>query len=340
MFEEFTYEAILGDMLSKVDNGLDKREGSVMMDILSPCAYHLAQAYTILDNYIDLIFLDKAAGEYLDRNANNYRIFRKEPTYAERKIITNGAVELGTTWGINDTTYTITELIQGNVYRAKCNQGGTIGNIYEGNMDNIDNVSGITATLSDVIELGQEEETDDSLRYRLYSHIQRPSASGNANNYHKWALSVPGVGGAKVFPLWDGTGTVKVVITNNNKMPVTNDLIEETANYIESVRPIGAEVTVISCTDKTIHISAIIDVALGYNLQTAIQEFRKAAEDYFRLIAFTTSYVSIAKIGTLLLSTEGIVDYSDLSLNGAYSNISLTEEEVPVIGLVELEGVQ
>ena len=54
MFEDMTFENILNDMLSRVPNDVDKREGSIIYDALAPCAYHLAQTYFQLRHYMDL----------------------------------------------------------------------------------------------------------------------------------------------------------------------------------------------------------------------------------------------------------------------------------------------
>lgn len=45
MFEENTYENILNRVLSRVDNGIDKREGSVIYSAVAPVCAELAQAY-------------------------------------------------------------------------------------------------------------------------------------------------------------------------------------------------------------------------------------------------------------------------------------------------------
>lgn len=53
-------------------------------------------------------------------------------------------------------------------------------------------------------------------------------------------------------------------------------------------------------------------------------------------VAFAITYVSYAKVGTLLLGTPGVIDYQELSLNGGTANVTLTDEEIPVLGTVEL----
>lgn len=337
MFEAMTYENILTDMLARVTSDVDKREGSVIYDALAPTAYHLAQTYFYLDAFVDLVSGDTAMGEYLDKVVADYGLVRKEATYAVRKIETSAPVNIGTRWGINETSYVITSLLSTNVYSATCEQLGEIGNTYSGALDNIDNVNGVTASLAAVIKPGEDEETDDALRERFFVKVRLPATSGNAYQYRQWALEVPGCGGAKVFPLWNGPGTVKIVIVDDDKLPVTEEKVGEVTEYIETMRPIGAEITVASGISKKIAISAMVSLAPGYTIQAALDSFARAINDYYKSIAFTASYVSHARIGTILLSIEGIIDYTELLLNGSTSNIVLSAEEIPASGTINLE---
>lgn len=338
MFEDMTFENIMDDMLSQVTSDVDKREGSVIYDALAPCAYKLAETYFMLNNFIDLVSGDTAVGEFLDRVVADYGITRKPATYAIRQVETSGSVNIGTRWGLNDTTYVITELISTNIYRAQCEQLGSIGNIYTGQLENIDNVSGITATLKNIIIPGEDIETDENLRVRFYTQIQAPSTSGNADNYKKWALEVPGVGDAKVFPLWNGNGTVKVIVVDEN-MAIDLTLPTTVFNYIETVRPIGAIVTVESPGEKLINVSASIVLDGSKTLEEVKTAFTTVLSSYLKEIVFETYSVSYARIGSLLLSTIGIADYSNLLVNGGTANISLLDTEMPILGTVTLAEV-
>ncbi|MHB8065019.1 MAG: baseplate J/gp47 family protein [Ruminiclostridium sp.] len=338
MFEDMTYEAILADMLNRVTSNVDKREGSIIYDALAPCAYQLAQTYFYLNNFLDLVSGDTAVGEYLDRVVVDYGITRKATTYAVRKIATSGSVSIGTRWGLSDTTYAITELLSTNVYSATCEQSGEIGNAYGGSLDNIDNVSGVTAVLTDIIVSGQDEETDDNLRARFYTYLQRPSTSGNAFNYREWALLVPGVGDAKVFPLWDGNGTVKVLIVDSN-MEIDGTLEPTVYSYIETVRPIGAIVTVDSPEEKIVTITANIVLNGLTTYEDTVSAFIAAIATYFKGLVFETYSVSYAKIGSVLLSTAGIADYNTLLVDEGIGNITIGDTEMPIVGAITLMEV-
>ncbi|WIV11370.1 baseplate J/gp47 family protein [Proteiniborus sp. MB09-C3] len=338
MFENMTYENILSNMLRRVTSDVDKREGSVLYDALAPCAFQLAQTYFKLNHFIDLVSGDTAVGEYLDRVVADYGITRKPATYAARKISTTGPISIGTRWGLNDTTYIITEKISDTEYKAQCEQLGEIGNQYAGTLENIDNVNGVTAILTDIIISGIDGETDDNLRTRFYNQIQAPSTSGNADNYVQWALEVPGVGDVKVFPLWDGNGTVKVIIVDSN-MEIDETLEQTVYDYIETVRPIGATVTVDSPISKEINVTA--DIVLdGTKLITdVITEFTKVFTAYLKEIVFETYSVSYARIGSILLSTPGVSDYSNLLVNNDTANIMILDTEMPITGTVKLTEV-
>jgi uncharacterized phage protein gp47/JayE len=335
MFEEMTYENIMADMLSRITNDVDKREGSPIYMALGPCAYKLAEIYFMLNYFINLVSGDTAVAEYLDRVVADYGITRKPATYAVRKIVTTAAVDIGTRWGLNDTVYKITDLISANVYKAVCEQLGEIGNIYSGQLDNIDNVNGVTATLTDIITVGTDEETDDNLRTRFYAQIQAPSTSGNAANYVEWALEVAGVGDAKVFPIWNGPGTVKVLIVDSN-MEVDGTLEQAVATHIELVRPIGATVTVDSPTEKTINVSSNLVLDSSKTLAEVITAFTNAFKEYLKSMVFETYTVSYARIGSILLATAGVEDYSNLLVNTDTANIIIADGEMPIAGTITL----
>lgn len=338
MFEDMTYENILKDMLSRVTSDVDKREGSVIFDALAPCAYKLAETYFKLNNFIDLVSADTAVGEYLDRVVADYGIKRKAATYAVRKVETTAPVDIGTRWGLKDTTYVITEKMSDTEYKAKCEQLGSIGNQYSGFLDNIDNVPDVAAALTDIIISGEDEETDDSLRARFYNQICTPSTSGNADNYRKWAMEVAGYGDAKVLPLWNGNGTVKVLVVDEN-MAVDEALPAAVAAHIETVRPIGAAVTVESPQEKVISISAGVVLDGSKTLNDVYTSFSKAFSEYLKDIVFKNYSISYARIGSLLLSTDGVADYVNLLVNGGAANITIGETEVPVAGTIALTEV-
>lgn len=344
MFEDKTYKNILNDMLDRLTMDIDKREGSIIYDALAPAAYQLSQFYFMLSNYIDLLFVDTAVGEYLDRKAYDYGTTRKAATQAVRKIETTGPVDTGTRWGYQDSTYVITESLSENVYSATCEQAGEIGNAYSGVLDNIDNVSGVTATLTDILISGTNEESDDSLRKRIRQNLINPSQDGNGAQYLKWATEYPGIGTARVFPIWNGANTVKVAITNGLFQPAESGLVDEFQEYLDpnseglgnGAAPIGCKATVVSGTRKDINVTANVILAEGYIEPTGAAD---AISNYLASITYVKNSVNYMRIGSALLDCPSIAELNDLTINGVTTDVALTGDEIPVLNSLNLTVV-
>lgn len=64
--------------------------------------------------------------------------------------------------------------------------------------------------------------------------------------------------------------------------------------------------------------------------------FTETLTEYLKNTVFDVYNISYAKIGSLLLSTSGVSDYSNLLVNGDTSNITLKDTEMPIIGTITL----
>ena len=177
MYEDMTYENILQGMLNRVPDDIDKREGSVIYDALAPAAYFLADQYFQLENFVDLVLPDTALGEYLDRAVSAYGIDRKPATAAVRKMTTSDPVAIGTRWGINGLVYVVNKEVTEMEYVVICETSGEIGNQYSGELQALSAVSGVIATLGDIITAGVDEESDDAMRARFYEKVRLPATS-------------------------------------------------------------------------------------------------------------------------------------------------------------------
>lgn len=104
--------------------------------------------------------------------------------------------------------------------------------------------------MTEVLKEGSEEESTEALRERFLFKVQKPSTSGNIYDYYNWTIECAGVGAAKIYPLALGPGTVKVVIADAERSAATPELIEQVKNHIEELRPIGADVSVVSAREK------------------------------------------------------------------------------------------
>lgn len=335
-----TYEELLRTMLDRVPGNVDKREGSIIYDALAPCAYFLMQQNFQLENYLDLVFPDTAVGEYLDRAVAAFGVTRKPASAAIRKMETSGTVPIGSRWGIASLVYVIiSEITPGSEYEVECETYGDIGNQYSGSVQPISNITGVTAELTYIITAGADEETDEALRERFLQKVRLPATSGNAYHYKLWALEVSGVGDAKVFPLDNGPGTVTVLIVDSEKS-IDASLESTVAEYIETVRPIGANVTIDSPVSTAVNVSASVTLDGSKTRDDVLQAFKTALVLYLKGLVFVDYRVSYARIGSLLLATEGVQDYDNLLLNGAMANVIVAEKAIPIMGIVDFSEVR
>ncbi|WP_027624380.1 baseplate J/gp47 family protein [Clostridium lundense] len=345
-------EEIRNRMLNKVPNDLNKSQGSFFYDVFSPISQELAQVKTKLDEILNRVFIKSAIkngySEEIEMRALESGISRKTGTYALGKE---------TFMGIDDTYIPAGTIVQTELgLQFKTLKDGTItngeaiipiqalevGSIYVVAANTIKElpvqILGVAKVTNEAsTEGGTDIEDDNSLADRYFSKIQKPVTSGNDNHYKQWALEVPGVGGAKVFPLWSGNGTVKIVIVDENKKAPTENLIKKAYEYIEKNRPIGAKVTVIGAKEKAIDISASITLANNYNIAQVQEEFICKINNLFKEIAFNDTYVSYAKSSNLLLNVPGVLDYMNFKINGDIKNIGLEDEEIPVLRHITLE---
>lgn len=342
MYNDMTFEAILSRALSKIDNEIDKSEGSIMYTALAPACAELAQIYIEMDVILNNMFLDTAINDYLTGLCHQHGVLRKEAMKAHRKGEFNTSVQVGSRFRLNDTTYSVIDSISDTFYVLECEQPGRIGNNYSGSMTPIDYIEGLSvAVLSDVLVNGTDEETDDELRKRMKEYIITPAQDGNAAQYKKWAMEFSGIGRAKIIPLWAGGNTVKIAITNSDNQPADSVLVEDFQNYIDpgasglgnGVAPIGSKVTVVSGTQKDISITANIVLADGY---TEPEGAAKAVTDYLASITYEKNSVSYMRIGSTLLDCESITDVNNLMINAGAADILLYGDEVPVLDSLSL----
>ena len=229
---------------------------------------------------------------------------------------------------------------------VSCEVAGTIGNVPAESITVMPvTIAGISScTNKSPITGGYDEETDEHLLERFVLNLQKPPTSGNIWQYVQWALSINGVGNAKVFPLGHGDHTVDVVLLGSDGKPASDDVVLNVQNYIDpdnsgvgsGVAPIGARAFVSPATALEVNISVNVQM-LSSGSQEAIKEgITKVIENYFASIAFKQDYVSFARVGETILNVIGVKDYSELKLNQTSGNLDVAEREVPVLAQLEV----
>jgi len=335
------------DMLDQVDDSYQKTIGFPTWDILRAVAVALAPFTDTLAAISEKLDVENLSGEELRRFIKQRSgITFKEATQAAAVLTVtgNGIVPKGMLFesagGVQFTADA--EIVIDGVGQVPVTAllAGTAGNVGAGSITMIPKtVQGITACNNQQpASGGYAEEQDESLRERYYEFLQTPATSGNISHYKQWAKKVPGVGDAKVFPLWKGANTVQIVIINDQMQPAATTLVKAVQDYIdpnsagtgEGEAPIGAYCTVASAQPLQINISVTLIYSTGYT--TA--DIRGKITEYLKSIAFKQNYVSVGRIGDTILDTVGVADYADLRINSGVQNITVPEKSVAVLGLV------
>ncbi len=141
-------------------------------------------------------------------------------------------IPLLTRYSAGNVNFKVIKRLEKGEYTVECEVAGVLGNQSYGNLLPIDYVQGLArAELAEILIPGAEAESDEALRARYLARVQTPSSGGNVSDYKNWALEVSGVGAVKVNPLWNGPGTVKVVLVDAEK---------KTANHRTGIQSEGS----------------------------------------------------------------------------------------------------
>lgn len=350
-FSDQTEPAILERMLSTINAEVDKRQGAVAYDLIDPAAQELAQAYIALDNTLGFAFLNEGMpSDLLTIAASDLGVDRKPSIKANGLVKLSGPIgqvvtastQVRTDNGVYFSTLVDATLTDGTAtIEVEAQVGGVSGNV---DIDEINTVVGdlvgvVSVTNESAFDSGVDEESDEALLQRVYDKVRKPATSGNVYHYEQWAKEVAGVGDAKATAVWNGPGTVKVVLLGDDKQAPSQSVIDATTTHIESERPLGATVTVVGATEKAININADLTLASGATLGEVQAEFEAAVTAYLESLAFNDNLVRYTQIAALLLGVPRIIDYANLTVNGGTSNVETLDDEVSVLGAVTLHAV-
>lgn len=349
VFEEQTEEAILKRMMDRIPNDLDKRENSsIIFNAIAPTAVELARIHSQLNDKLRYSFLfEDTPEEYIEQKGIEFGITRKQATRAIKKgMFYNNEnklldIPLGSRFSIEKKHFKAIEKIETGIYKMECEQFGSIGNSPIGNLVPIEYIEGLSiAELTEVIESGKDIETREELRLRILQRVKNPPGSGNKNDYIRWAMEIEGVKNVKIIPLWNGGGTVKVVIAGEKGTPLDDSVINKVKNYIdppidgygEGKAPIGADVTVVTPVLKAINIT-VVNLNTD-NLQLAIQNITYNVGKYLENVTAGTT-IRLKDIEAVITNSNYVKDYSYILLNGDVRNVLIDDESKPIVGIVD-----
>lgn len=362
MYENETNEVIRQRMLDRVPASMDKREGSVIYDALAPASIEFELLYAAVNYFLKNTFGDTADREFLIERALERGLTPYPASVATVKVKAEpetAVLAIGSRYSYDDVNYRITENLGGGEYEAVCETAGTAGNKPAGRIIPIDYTAGLqTVELTEIIVPGEEEEETEAFRARYLASFGNQAYGGNIADYRDKVNAIPGVGGVKVYPVWNGGGTVRLVfMTSEYKVPQTEFVeqvqtaIDPTQNQGEGIgiAPIGHTVTVEGCTSSDVsvglhvtfdsgtfedHRAAIEAVIDEYftELNAKWQDTQKVSVDAYSNTGLT---IRISQIESRILDMDDVTDIQHTTLNGMEENLVLDPDALAVRGEVD-----
>lgn len=353
MFENFTEEFFLDQAKSLGENlGVDIRQGSIYMDGAVGHCIRAAKFYSDLSSTFELLFIDTCTGEVLNQKVGERNIIRKGAVSSYYNILVQG-VELSQLVGerfMVDGYYFVLESYDSGYYIKSEKVGIETNNLLPGQslipMKNTKDLKAVT--LGEIYLAGADEESDDSLRKRYQELITKATENGNKQQYKIWCEEFEGVGRAIIYPLAYGVNTVKAIIVTPEGIAPTQALVEEIQHYIdpnseglgEGVAPIGCIFYAEAAIETVVDISLIVQLVEGYSLKVVKESIISNLEKLFQEVALSSidksesGVIQYIKVVSVLANTEGIMDFTQLKLNGSDTNVVIGKDNVGVLGEV------
>ena len=371
--EAQNFDYWLNLMLDNVSNDIDKREGSIIYDALAPAAMVSAQQSLSLANILRETYIKTAQGEFLDYRAVEHGTNRYTATNAEVKARFNDDDGKPVNVEVGDRFASIAEspifyiVIKSNgdgTAEMQAEEAGTSANSYLGQVLPVTpNDSLSWAEITEVTIPARDEENDEHLRARLLNSNSWVAYGGNVADYLDMTSKIHDVGATQVYPTWDGAGTVKLVILNNDLMPASQTLIKKVKEEIDpeesttqgyGLAPIDHRVTVVAPEAFEVNITMNVTIAENANIDTIRTNIKASLEELFKSLRRDWSTIDSvngrgykltvyrSKILSRVMTLENVTNATMPQLNGKDEDLQLvfsnTTSQLPVLGEVTVNG--
>lgn len=358
MFEKMTYEYLLKRALSNVPTDVDKRQGSIIYDVIAPCCAELAQLYISLDIMLDNSFADTATREYLIRRAKEVGIEPHLATNAELKLEavytgTDEYIKPGDRFSADDISYialdniicdeevmdvypfdngiTSENVVKGQpipgCWRVMCETEGTQGNRILGSVLPINTIKDLAkATITEVIVPGEDEETTEDFRKRYFEKVNAEAFGGNRASYKQLLGELDGVGMVKLARTPNAGGTVGVIITASDNNVPSSELVAQVKDNLDPVEYEGlGEGT--APVGHVVEVSGATAVRLNISVKWQLTVSANITEVLNSAANIVKSYIT--EINSKWEDTDG------LTLN-AYQLMTRISDIVEIVDITEL----
>lgn len=371
-FQNNDYDYFLRKMLDAVPDNIDKREGSIIYDALAPAALVMGQQSLDMANVIKETYIKTASGEFLDYRAIEHGTSRYPATQTEAKAkVLNDKkeplnnVQIGDKFasiGDSPIFYAVTKVNDDLTVELTAEVKGSSANSYIGQILPVTPNDLLSwAEITEITAPARDVESDDHLRARLLSSQSWIAYGGNVADYLDMTSKIDEVGAAQIYPTWNGGGTVKVVILNNDLMPASASLVQKVKNTLDpedkqaegyGLAPIDHAVTVTAPEELIVNVDISVKLDDTKVTRYVKDSITKAVESYFQSLRKDWADINQklgrgyqetiyrSKILSQVMLTEGVINAKLPSLNGRDADIDLvfnnSKSQLPVVGTVTI----
>ena len=261
-FNRRTLTGLNDDIQSDIETRLPSSEPRLRRSLFNVLGLVQAGAIHGLHGHLDYIskqiLVSSADSDYLQMHTGIWKIPAKQAEFATGHISVTGAGIV-----LADALYQRSDGIEYKVQSETIINGassvsvvalvaGSDANTAAGvTLTSVDTIAGVDSKAivdSEGISNGSDIEAEESQRQRTLTRIQQPPHGGAKHDYEAWALEVPGVTRAWVYPEELGIGSVTVRFVRDDDESILPDSteVQVVQDYIDFKRAVTAKESVVT----------------------------------------------------------------------------------------------
>ncbi len=344
-----TYDEILAGMYEKYEErtGTSPDDASDIGIRMKVLAGEIYEAQTNAEWIKTQMFPQTAVGEYLDMHAQQRGLTRKSGTkaygdvtfYVSEAVSYDIEIPQGTVcaaMGTESVRFATVEDVtlsagkQGVTCDVEAVTEGADGNVAVGEITAlVTPIAGIASIKNEyMLTGGSDEETDEELRARLIESFINVSNGTNKAYYIQSAMQVNGVSAVGVVPMERGPGTVNVYIMTESGA-VSDDLISEVQEYLDSLREINVDIEVGILNLISVDVYATVEIVSGCDTDEVFANCKEAVQKYFSLLNAGDN-IYLSDISEYLQHVDGVKNFTFLT--SVISDTEIGDDSIATAG--------
>jgi len=347
-----TFQQILANTIADLNSNIPGSDANLPYTVVNAHAYTVSAAVSELYNAINYAANQTsplyATGSNLDGWALVWGLNRKTATVATGFLTASGTVGTTVSTGvIFQTASSIQYVVTAATTFTTTTASIPVSAVIAGSAGNQASSTLVTLT-SSVAGLqsqasvgsagltgGTDQETDAELLARILARTALAPQGGCANDYVNWSLAYAGVTRAWCSPQELGSGTVTVrfcmddLYASTGGIPLATD-VANLATYINTLRPVTANVTVVAPLPNQINIT-ITGLQYSTDLATVTTNIQANLYDLILNDGSPAGTIRWSRVNEAISSAVGVIYFE---VQSPMTDIVCTTGYLPVLGTI------